>query len=138
MDKIKKALWFGAGIVFLGVAYIGVVTPGIPWSTPSVIAAYCFGKSSKRWHDWLLNHRLFGPFLRNWGEKRIFPTYGKLAMFVSMDLSLIIIWFTTRSWKAVGGTAFFMFLCAAWAFRYPGSPEEWQRRKAAGEKIGWF
>lgn len=122
----------------MGVAYIGVITPGIPWSTPSVIAAYCFSKSSKRWHDRLMNHKLFGPFLRNWGEKRIFPTYGKWAMVISMDISLFIIWFTSRNWKFVAGTAFLMFLCAAWAFRYPGNLEEWQRRKAAGEKTGWF
>jgi hypothetical protein len=25
-----------------------------------------------------------------------------------------------------------------WAIRYPGSLEEWKRRKEAGEKIGWF
>jgi hypothetical protein len=25
-----------------------------------------------------------------------------------------------------------------WASRYPGSKEESDRRKAAGEKIGWF
>lgn len=138
MDKFKKAVWFCLGLLFLGIAYIGVVTPGIPWSTPSVVAAYCFSKSSKRWHSWLMNHRLFGPFLRNWTEKRIFPTYGKWAMFISMDASLIIIWFTSRNWKLVGGTALLMFLCAAWAFRYPGSMKEWQRRRAAGERIGWF
>ncbi len=124
--------------MFLGVAYVGVVTPGIPWSTPSVAAAYCFSRSSKRWHDWLMSHRLFGPFLRNWGEKRIFPTYGKWAMVISMDMSLVIVWFTSRSWKLVAGTAFLMFVCAVWAFRYPGSLEEWQRRKAAGERTGWL
>ena len=62
MEKIKKAFWFTLGMFFLGVAYIGVVTPGIPWSTPTVVAAFCFAKSSKRWHDWIMNHRRFGYF----------------------------------------------------------------------------
>ena len=138
MDKIKKALWFTLGIILLGVAYIGIVTPGIPWSTPTVGAAYCFAKSSKRMHDFLMNHKLFGPFLRNWSEKRVFPTYGKWAMVATMDCSLIILWFTTHNWKAVAGLGVTMALVAIWALRYPSTTEEYQRRKAAGEKIGWF
>jgi uncharacterized membrane protein YbaN (DUF454 family) len=138
MYKIKKALWFTLGMLLLGVAYIGVVTPGIPWSTPTVGAAYCFAKSSDRWHNFLMNHPLFGPFLRNWSEKRVFPTYGKWAMVITMDVSLIILWFTTYNWKLVGGVAIGMALCAVWALRYPSTPEEYEERKAAGKKIGWF
>jgi uncharacterized membrane protein YbaN (DUF454 family) len=138
MNKIKKAFWFTLGMVFLGIAYIGIVTPGIPWSTPTVVAAYCFGKSSERWHNWIMNHPLFGPFLRNWGEKRIFPTYGKWMMVVTMDVSLIILWFTTYNWKLVAGVGFGMALCAIWAWRYPGSVEEYDKRKADGVKVGWF
>lgn len=138
MEKIKKALWFTLGIILLGVAYIGVVTPGIPWSTPTVGAAYCFAKSSTRMHNWIMNHKLFGPFLRNWSEKRVFPTYGKWAMVATMDCSLIILWFTTHNWKAVAGLGVTMALVAVWALRYPSTPEEYQRRKDAGEKIGWF
>ena len=138
INKIKKSLWFTAGMICLGIAYIGVVTPGIPWSTPTVGAAYCFAKSSKRWHDFLMNHRLFGPFLRNWGEKRVFPTYGKWAMVITMDISLIILWFTTYNWKLVLGVSIGMALCAVWALRFPSTLEEADRRKAAGERLGWF
>jgi uncharacterized membrane protein YbaN (DUF454 family) len=138
MQKIKKAFWFTLGILFLGIAYIGMVTPGIPWSTPTVIAAFCFARSSERMHNWIMNHRLFGPFLRNWGEKRVFPTAGKWAMFITMDCSLLIVWLTTKNWKAVAGMGVVMFLVAAWAWKFPGSLEEWQRRKDSGEKIGWF
>jgi uncharacterized membrane protein YbaN (DUF454 family) len=138
MNKIKKYLWMAAGFLFLGIAYIGVVTPGIPWSTPTVAAAFCFAKGSERWHNWIMNHKLFGPFLRNWGEKRVFPLAGKWAMVATMDVSLIILWFTTYNWKLVAGVGLGMALCALWAWRYPSSPEEYQRRKDAGEKIGWF
>jgi uncharacterized membrane protein YbaN (DUF454 family) len=138
MIEIKKALWFTLGMLLLGLAYIGVVTPGIPWSTPIVGAAYCFAKSSKKWHDYIMNHRLFGPFLRNWSEKRVFPLYGKVAMVVTMDISLIILWFTTGNWKLVAGVATGMALCAIWALRYPSSAEEYEARKAEGKKIGWF
>lgn len=138
MNKLKKAFWVSLGFIFLGIAYIGVITPGIPWSTPTVVAAFCFAKGSERWHNWIMNHRLFGPFLRNWSEKRVFPTKGKWAMVITMDVSLIILWFTTQNWKLVLGLGLMMALVAVWAWRYPGSVEEWQRRANNGLKVGWF
>ena len=126
------------GFLCLGIAYIGIVTPGIPWSTPTVGAAYCFAKSSEKWHNWIMNHKLFGPFLRGWAEQRVFPTYGRWAMVATMDVSLIILWFTTYNWKLVAGVGLGMLLCAVWAWRYPHSAEEYNRRKEAGEKIGWI
>jgi uncharacterized membrane protein YbaN (DUF454 family) len=138
MEKLKKAFWFALGILFLGVAYIGVVVPGIPWSTPSLIATYCFARSNKRFHDYMLNHKLFGPFIKNWQDGRVFPTMAKWAMFASMDASLVIFWFATHNWKAVAGMGVFFALILIWASRLPGSKEEAQRRKDAGEKMGWF
>lgn len=138
MENIKKKLWFVLGFIFLGIAYIGIITPGIPWSTPSFIAAYCFARGSKKWHDYMLNHKLFGPFLKNWGDKRIYPTRVKWIMFLAMDISLIILWITTQNWKLCLGVGLFMAFWLFWAMRYPGSIEEWNRRKQAGEKIGWL
>jgi uncharacterized membrane protein YbaN (DUF454 family) len=136
--KIKKYLWMAAGFLFLGIAYIGVIVPGIPWSTPSLIAAYCFAKSSKRFHDYMLNHKLFGPFIKDWSDGRVYPAKIKWIMFLSMDASLVILWFATQNWKAVAGMSVFFALILIWASRYPTTKEESDRRKAAGEKIGWF
>ena len=129
MKNIKKTAWLVLGFICLGIAYIGIVTPGIPWSTPTVGAAFCFAKGSDRWHQWIMNHKWFGPFLTNWSEKRIFPTKAKWAMVLTMDSSLIILWFTTYNWKLVAGTAVVMALVAIWALRYPGSLEAWQERQ---------
>lgn len=131
-------MWITAGLLFLGVAYVGVIVPGIPWSTPTVAAAYCFARGSDRWHNWIMNHKLFGPFLRNWSEKRVFPLAGKWAMVATMDVSLIVIWVTTQNWKLVLSIGLGMLVCGVWAWRYPHSVQEYQRRKDAGEKIGWF
>jgi len=138
ISKIKKALWFTAGILFLGLAYVGMVVPGIPWSTPSLIATYCFARSSKRFDYYMMNHKLFGPFIRDWQEGSVFPTKGKWFMFISMDVSLAIFWFATQNWKATMGMGIFFALVILWASRLPGSKEEAQRRREAGEKLGWF
>jgi uncharacterized membrane protein YbaN (DUF454 family) len=103
-----------------------------------VIAAYCFAKSSKRMHDYIYNHKLFGPFLTGWAEKRIFPTKLKYLMLVTMSSSLLLMWFTTGNIKAIIWTGGFMVLVAIWGWRYPGSEEVWQARKASGKRIAWL
>ena len=138
MNKIKKALRFTAGILFLVVAYIGTIVPGIPWSTPCLLAAWCFSKSSDRFHNYMLNHKLFGPFIKNWADGRVYPTKIKWIMFFCMDASLVIMWFATHNWKAVVGMSVFFALVLLWASRYPGTKEESDRRKAAGERLGWI
>ncbi len=138
MEKFRKTVWFTLGIICLGIAYIGVITPGIPWSTPTVAAAFCFAKSSKKWHDYMMNHRLFGPFLTNWSERRVFPLKGKIAMVITMDISLIMLWVTTQNVWLVILMAVFMALVAAWAWRFPHTREEADARLQSGRKLGWF
>ena len=128
----------GLGFISLGLAYVGVVVPGIPFSIFLVFAAYCFAKSSKRMHDWLYNHKYFGPFLTNWVQTRVFPTKGKYLMIVVMASSLAFLWFTTENIKAVLWSGGFMALVAIWAWRFPGSVTEHAARLEAGKKIGWL
>ena len=135
---IKKTIWLVLGFLSLGMAYIGVVVPGIPFSIFLVFAAYCFSKSSKRMHDWIFNHKYFGPFLTNWVQKRVFPTKGKYAMVIVMSSSLAFLWFTTGNINAVMWSGGFMALVAVWAWRYPGTVNEHTRRIDAGQKIGWL
>ena len=127
-SRIKKALWYTTGMLSLGMAYIGFVTPGIPFSIFLVFSAYCFSKSSQRMHDYLYNHKHFGPFLTNWVEKRIFPTRMKYAMVLVMSSSLAFLWFTTYNLNAVLWSGGFMAVVAIWAWRYPGSEHEWNSR----------
>jgi uncharacterized membrane protein YbaN (DUF454 family) len=121
---MKRQLWFALGILSLGIAYIGIVTPGLPFSHFLVFAAFCFSKSSKRMHDWLYNHKYFGPFLTNWTEHKVFPLKMKYMMVAVMSSSLAILWFTTYNWKAVIGSGITMAIVAIWAWRYPSTIEE--------------
>jgi uncharacterized membrane protein YbaN (DUF454 family) len=136
--QVKKVLWTGLGFLSLGMAYVGVITPGIPYSPFVVFAAYCFSKGSERMHRWIYNHKIFGPFLTNWNEKRVFPQKMKYFMIAMMSLSLILMY--TGGVKPIGiiSTAVFMMLVATWAWRYPSTVAEYDRRTASGEKIGWF
>ena len=135
---ILKYLYMTLGLFCVGMAYIGFIVPGIPFSIFLVIAAWAFAKSSDRLHAWIYNHPWFGEFLTNWTQKQVFPTRGKYAMVTVMASSLAFLWFTTENIKAAAWSGGFMLLVAIWAWRFPGSLSEWERRRAAGEKIGWF
>ena len=135
---MKKYMYMALGFVCLGMAYIGVIVPGIPFSIFLVIAAWAFAKSNDRMHQWLYNHKYFGPFLTNWVNKQVFPTKGKYAMIIVMSSSLLFLWFTTENIKAVAWSGGFMALVAVWAWRYPGSIIEWERRSDEGKRIGWL
>ena len=136
--NIKKYLYLTLGFVCVGLAYIGFVTPGIPFSIFLVIAAWAFAKSSKKMEAWLYNHPWFGKFLTNWVNKRVFPQKGKYAMIVVMSSTLIFSWFTLYNVNMIIWTGAFMLGVAIWAWKYPGTIEEHDRRIEAGEKIGWI
>lgn len=135
---MKKLFWNTLGFLSLGLAYVGVVTPGIPYSIFVVFAAYCFSKGSERMHRWIMTHPLFGPFLTNWGEKRVFPLKMKWFMLAMMSTSLIIMWLTGVKPIGIVSTAAFMAVVAIWAWRFPSSVEQYDQRISQGKKIGWF
>ena len=137
IHPVKRFLWKILGFISLGMAYVGLITPGIPYSPFVVFAAYCFAKGSPKMHAWLYNHKIFGPFLTNWGEKRVFPTKMKYFMLAMMSTSLIVMSFTVPV-RGVVYTGIFMLCVAVWAWRFPGSVAEHNKRIEYGRKIGWF
>jgi len=134
---MKKVFFFVLGWLCLAMAYVGVVTPGIPFSIFLVGAAYSFARSSKRMETWLYNHRHFGPFLVNWENKRVFPQRAKYLMLIGMTSSLVIMMFFVPV-KGVIYSGILMALVAVWAWRYPSTVAEYHRRKDKGEKIAWL
>ena len=134
---MKKKLFFILGWLCLGLAYLGMVTPGLPWSIFIVGAAYCFAKSSDRMYNWIYSHPKFGPFLTNWTEKKVFPRKMKYLMIVTMSTTFLFL-LVTAPLKVALWSGAFMFLVAVWAWRFPNTVEEHQRRIKNGEKIGWL
>ncbi len=135
---MKNLFWKILGFLSLGMAYIGVITPGLPYSPFVVFAAYCFAKSSPRMHAWIMNHKTFGPFITNWNQKRVFPLKLKFFMLASMSVSLILMYTGGVPARGIIYTGIFMALVAIWTWRFPSTPEEHDQRIAEGRKIGWF
>ncbi|MDO5059604.1 MAG: YbaN family protein, partial [Neisseria sp.] len=61
----RPIFWlFGAIAFSLGV--IGIFLPVLPTTPFILLAAACWAKASPRFHQWLLNHRYFGPMVADW------------------------------------------------------------------------
>ena len=58
------------GFIFVGIGFTGIFIPILPTTPFLIVAAACFARSSKRWHDWLLSNKVFGPVLTDWEEKK--------------------------------------------------------------------
>lgn len=100
LSRLAKALYGFAGGVSLLLGVIGIFLPGLPTTPFVLLAAACFAKASPRVHQWMLQHRLLGPMLRNWHEHRSLTRKTKSIAIVSMVLMLSIsIWsFSGRLW----------------------------------------
>lgn len=133
---MKKWLWRTLGLLFVGMAYIGAITPGIPTTFFALLAAWAFSKSSPKLDKWLHEHPLLGKYLNNWEQKRVYPNRGRWMMVGVMLISLITMVFTLPIKVPIYASVTFMIIII-WAFRYPGSVEEYDKRVKEGKKIGW-
>jgi len=72
---------------------LGIVLPLLPTTPFVLLAAWCFARSSPRFHHWLLWRSPFGRYLRHWQQHRAMPPGVKArAMF------LIIVTFAISGW----------------------------------------
>ena len=85
------------GWICVGLASIGIFIPGIPTTIFLIIALWAFAKSSKRFHTWLINHKKFGPILKNWHSHKVVPKNAKITMVIMQIFAVVILYATTKS-----------------------------------------
>jgi len=89
-----KAIFFGMGVLCVGLGGIGLLLPVLPTTPFLLLAAACFARSSPRAHARLLNNKVFGPTIREWQISRSIPGRTKAlaitVMSVMVAFSLIL------------------------------------------------
>jgi hypothetical protein len=103
-SPIVRALFFVAGVAALGFAVAGIFLPVLPTTPLVLLAAACFARSYRPFHEWLIAHRLFGPILREWHEHHSIPYRTKIFAICMMAgaLTVSIVFFVDPPWlKAV-------------------------------------
>lgn len=93
---MTRGLWGLAGALALLLGLAGIALPLLPTVPFLLLAAFCFARSSRQLHDWLVTHPTLGAPIRDWersgaigyGAKRL-ATVSILAAFgISLALGL--------------------------------------------------
>lgn len=81
------------GWIFFALGIIGILLPVMPTAPFILLAAGCWARSSRRFHFWLINHRYFGKFVRDWEDRRAVPRYAKWMASIMMALSTTMLFY---------------------------------------------
>jgi len=79
-----RPVYLLGGFLALGVGIAGIFLPLVPTVAPLLLAAWCFGRSSRRLHRWLIDHPRLGPMIAPFRAGGGMPGRAKLATLAMM------------------------------------------------------
>lgn len=88
-SKTKKFFLKITGLLFVGLAILGVILPILPTTPFLLVAAACFAKSSPRLQKKLLANKTFGPLIYEWQQHRCIPRKAKRIALLTIILSVV-------------------------------------------------
>lgn len=95
MDKIKKTVFLFLGLILTLLGIIGIFIPVLPTTPLLLLASYCYVRSSEKLYLWLINHRIFGRYIRDYNKYRAVDKKSKtiavILIWVSMMISMSLI-----------------------------------------------
>lgn len=103
-NPLLRWAFFVMGFVFVGLGILGAILPGLPTTVFILLAGYCWAKSSVRFHNWLMRHKIFGKMLTDWQERRAMPRFAKYLAWGMMGVSSAVLFYRLPSdklWIAV-------------------------------------
>lgn len=78
--------------LFLGLALVGVILPGLPTVPFLLLAAWFSAKGSERLHRWLYAHPHLGKLLIDWEQQGAISRSSKVLAFLLLTLSWVIMY----------------------------------------------
>jgi len=96
IERAKRTLLIILGTLCVALGVLGMFLPVLPTTPFLLLAAICYGRSSKRFYHWLMTNRWCGEYIRNYREGRGIPLKQKV-------LTILLLWLTIGStaWLAV-------------------------------------
>ncbi|GHG13174.1 YbaN family protein [Paracoccus aerius] len=89
-----RTLWYGLGLIALGLGIVGIALPVVPTVPFLLLAAAAFARSSPRLERRIMNHPTYGPPVRAWRERgaisRLAKIWATLAMACGVGFSLFL------------------------------------------------
>ena len=72
-----RIIYHVIGLLMIVLAIIGAILPIMPTVPFLLVASWCFARSSPRFHNWLHNHKVFGPPIKQWEEQGVISPFVK-------------------------------------------------------------
>jgi len=119
-SALVRAVFIGAGTLFLALGVIGIFLPVLPTTPFVLLAAACYARGSHRFYNWLLANRAFGPTILEWRWHRSIPFRIKITSIVLMSVTLgasIVFFVESLHLKAM--LAIMGLAVAIWLYRIP-------------------
>ena len=116
---MKKIILLSLGWICVGLGFIGIFVPGLPTTIFLIVALWAFTKSSKKLRVWLLNHKKFGPFLRDWQEHRVVPLRAKILMVILQTCVVIMVHYTFNNLFITIGLIVILVMVASYVLSLP-------------------
>ncbi|WP_313654464.1 DUF454 family protein [Pantoea sp.] len=92
---MQRILLLTLGWLAIVLGMLGIVLPLLPTTPFMLLAAWCFARSSPRFHHWLLWKSPFGRYLRHWQQHRAMPPGAKARavclIITTFSLSLFLV-----------------------------------------------
>jgi hypothetical protein len=89
-EKLKRGLLIVAGTIFLVIGTIGIVIPVLPTTPFLLIATACYLRGSEKLHNWMLNNRVIGEFIKNYKEGKGISIKHKIFTITFLWLTIMI------------------------------------------------
>lgn len=67
---VVRFIFLIGGFFFVGIGILGMFLPLLPTTIFLLLAAWCFARSSERFHNWLHTNRFFGKYLSDYRIRR--------------------------------------------------------------------
>lgn len=124
MTRAKRIVLIVVGFVSLALGGLGIVVPLLPTTPLVLVAAFAFANSSETLHQWLLNHRVFGPLIDNWRRYGAISRTAKATSVLSMLAILVISWLMGVAAVVIGVQAVVLACAAAFILTRPSLPTD--------------
>ncbi len=85
-----RGLFFVCGTISLILGSIGIFLPVLPTTPFLLLSAFCYARSSKKMHKWLLENRFFGKYIYNYVHYKAIDKRTKICALIFLWCTLLI------------------------------------------------
>ncbi len=99
-NPLREYFWIICGTASLGLGIVGIFLPILPTTPFVLLAAFCYGRGSRRFYSWLVDRSPFRSYIINYRAGRKLPMPQRVLTILLLWLSIgtTVAFLTTSAW----------------------------------------